>query len=316
MRALLSAALLLSALHGFAQDAAAPREQEPSTTLKVDVRLVNVFATVVDQHGAPVGGLERGDFEVFEDGEPQQVAIFERESELPLSIVLALDASLSVRGQLKLQTDAARRFVSAILRPVDSLALFQFDETVTQLVPFTADVRRIERGLGRVRVGSGTAMFDAVYLGAQTLRRRDGRKVMLLISDGGDTVSQVKYAEALRAAQQAEAIIYSVIVVPIEAQAGRNIGGEHALIHLAQNTGGKHYYAGPRDSMDEIFARISEELRTQYLLAYYPTRRFADSRLREIEVRVRPREEPGGEGAEARTLSVRHRRGYYTYQGR
>jgi Ca-activated chloride channel family protein len=306
--------LLLLALSAFAQEPAKDpvqnQDQGPLTTLKVDVRLVNVFATVVDEHGAPVGGLGRDAFELFEDGVRHEVAVFERESELPLSIVLALDVSLSTRQQLRLQVEAARRFVRAILRPVDALALFQFDETVTELAPFTSDPREIERSLRQVRLGAATAMFDAVYLAADRLRPRDGRKVILLISDGGDTVSVVNYAEALRAAQQAEAIVYSVIVVPIEAQAGRNLGGEHAMIQLARDTGGKHYYARAGTSFDDIFARISEELRTQYLLAYYPQRAFADTRLREIEVRVRPEAQP----QDGRQLSVRHRRGYFTYR--
>lgn len=304
MRAVLICLLLLCSGLLLAQDA--QEEREPVTTLKVDVRLVNVFATVVDQHGAPVGGLGRDAFALYEDGVQHEVAVFERESELPLSIVLAIDTSLSTRNQLRLQVDAARRFVRAILRPVDALALFQFSEAVTQLVPFTADLGQINRGLRRVRLGAATALFDAVYLGANSLQGRDGRKVILVISDGGDTVSAVGYAEALRAAQQAEAILYSIIVVPIEARSGRNVGGEHALIQLARDTGGKHHYARARDSLDEIFAAISEELRTQYLLAYYPQRRFADSRLREIQIRVRP--EAAGE------LTVRHRRGYYTYR--
>jgi Ca-activated chloride channel family protein len=129
--------------------------------------------------------------------------------------------------------------------------------------------------------------------------------VLVIITDGGDTISKVNYQEALRAAQQAEAIVYSIIIVPIAASAGRNLGGEHALIQLSSDTGGKYYYADSPNHLDEAFKRISEELRTQYLLAYYPSRRVADSDFRRIEVEV-----PGAPADAG--IMVRHRAGYYT----
>ena len=126
---------------------------------------------------------------------------------------------------------------------------------------------------------------------------------MVVITDGGDTVSRVDYKEALRAAQQAEAIVYSIIVVPIEASAGRDTGGEHALIQISEDTGGKYYYANSMSDLDEAFRKISDELRTQYLIAYYPSQRLADSDFRRIQVKV--------EGAGV-SPAVRHRTGYYT----
>ena len=109
---------------------------------------------------------------------------------------------------------------------------------------------------------------------------------MVVITDGGDTVSQVDYKEALRAAQEAEALIYSLIIVPIEASAGRDTGGEHALIQISEDTGGKYYYATSAAQLDDAFRKISDELRTQYLLAYYPSQRFADSHFRRIQVNL------------------------------
>ena len=211
--------------------------QEPDSTIKVDVKLVNVFVTVTDEHGAPVAGLRKDDFTLKEDGRGQGVAVFDKESELPISIVLALDTSLSTRKDLPLELQSARRFIHAILRPVDALALYGFSEVVNEVVPFTSDPKRIDRGIDRLPLGSATAAYDALYLGTQALDRRRGRKVMVIITDGGDTVSHVGYQQAVRAAQEAEAILYSIIVVPIEASAGRDTGGEHALIQLSEDTG-------------------------------------------------------------------------------
>jgi Ca-activated chloride channel family protein len=148
-------------------------------------------------------------------------------------------------------------------------------------------------------------MYDALYLGAKALDRRKGRKVMVVITDGGDTVSKVDYRDAVRAAQQAEAIVYSIIVVPVEASAGRDTGGEHALIQLSEDTGGKYYYASSLPQLDSAFHQISDELRTQYLLAYYPSERLSESQFRRIEVKVNGT-------PDSADFQVRHRTGYYS----
>ena len=271
----------------------------------MDVKLVNVFVTVTDGRGAPVAGLGKDNFEVQEDGKAQKISVFDKESALPLSIVLDIDTSLSTRKDLPLELSSARRFVHAILRPVDGLALYGFSEYVDQIVPFTSDANRIDHGIDRLRLGSATALYDALYVGAQALDRRQGRKVMVVITDGGDTVSKVDYQGALRAAQQAEAIVYSLIIVPIEASAGRDTGGEHALIQLSADTGGRYFYATSAAQLDEAFRQISDELRTQYLLAYYPSDRFSGSDYRRIQVSLT------GSPASS-SFNIRHRTGYYT----
>ncbi|MCU1285337.1 MAG: von Willebrand factor, type [Acidobacteriales bacterium] len=302
-----------------------PRQEKPSDDqtpqFKVDVKLVNVFATVTDPNGAPIVDLKKEDFALSEDGVAQKIAVFEQQSEVPLSIVLALDASGSIRKDLKLELDSARKFVSSTLRPSDGLALFQFSETVKELVHFTSDFQRIARGIKAVQVGSATALYDAIYLGGEALADRRGRKVMVIITDGGDTMSRTTYGEAVRAAQQAEAIVYSIIIVPIAASAGRNTGGEHALIQLSKDTGGKHYYADTPQTLDAAFQQISRELRTQYLLGYYPSQRLADSDFRKIDISITRAganlpavtKQDGDSGDPAPTpYKVRHRRGYYT----
>src|SRR6185312_3742285 len=280
------------------------QEQEP--TFRLNVRLVNVFTTVTDSRGAPVADLTKDDFRIFEDGKPQTISVFDKESEMPLSIVLEVDTSESTRRDIKLEVASAKRFVHSIMRPVDRLSVFQITENVDQLTRFTADVKYIDRGIEQLSSGAGTSLYDAIFLGSDSLVERQGRKVMVLITDGGDTTSHTDYANALRRAQQAEAIVYSIIVVPVEADAGRNLGGEHALIQISHDTGGKYYYASGLNDLDEAFRQISEELRTQYLLAYYPNRQVSDAPFRRITVEVTKKD------AEGQAYQVRHRAGYYT----
>ena len=200
---------------------------------------------------------------------------------------MEIDTSLSTRKDLSLELNSARRFAHAIVRPVDAMSVCEFSEVVSELVRFSSDLKQIDRAIDRPHLGAATALYDAVYLGAQSLESREGRKVMVVITDGGDTVSRVDYKEALRAAQEAEAIVYSIIVVPIEASAGRDIGGEHALIQLSEDTGGKYFYATTVPQLDDAFHKISDELRTQYLLGYYPTQRLSESDFRRIQVKVK-----------------------------
>jgi Ca-activated chloride channel family protein len=299
---LLLAGSLSRAQNAAAQSQAAP---PPETTLKVDVKLVNVYVTVTDAHGSPVAGLKKESFSLQEDGREQTIAVFDKESAVPLSIALAIDTSLSTRHDLPLEQASAKRFAHMILRPVDALSVFGFSETVLQSSSYTADLRRIDEGIDHVRLGAATALFDAVYLASRSLDRRQGRKVMVLITDGGDTISKIDYKEAARAAEEAEALVYSIIVVPIENSAGRETGGEHALIQLSEDTGGKYYYATSMAQLDEAFRKISDELRTQYLLAYYPSQRLSNSQFRRIQIGI-------AGVSDASAYRVRHRAGYYT----
>ncbi|HSY90020.1 MAG TPA: VWA domain-containing protein [Candidatus Binatus sp.] len=282
------------------------RQSEPMETLRVDVKLVNVFVTVTDQHGAPIGGLKKENFVLKEDDHEQRIAVFDKESALPLSIGLAVDTSLSTRHDLPLELASAKRFAHAIMRPVDGLSVYGFSEIVHESTPgFTPDLKRIDEAIEHIRLGAATALYDAIYVVSRALDKRKGRKVIVLITDGGDTASRFDYQQAVRAAEEAEAIVYSIIIVPIENSAGRETGGEHALIQLSEDTGGKYYYATSMAQLDEAFQKISDELRTQYLLAYYPAQRTSFSEFRRIEVKV-------AGVPDAASYRVRHRAGYYT----
>jgi Ca-activated chloride channel family protein len=271
-------------------------------TLRVDVKLVNVFVNVTDRSGAIVSGLTRGDFALAEDGRPQQIAVFERQSELPLNLTLAIDTSGSVRKDLAEEADAARRFAHALVRSQDQMSILQFGTEVRELTPFTNKLSQIDRGLGQLRGDWATALYDAICLGSERLGGRDGRKVLVVISDGDDTASSATYAKALEQALRNEVMIYSIIDVPIEASAGRDLGGEHALITLAEQTGGKSFYVSD-GGLDKAFSGVSDDLRTQYLLGYYPHNQEPGRAFHRIQVTI-PR-------AAAQAFNIRHRTGYY-----
>ncbi|MGC2583955.1 MAG: VWA domain-containing protein [Acidobacteriaceae bacterium] len=282
-RSALAAALLCTAV--IALEA---QESQTGTIPRfhVNVRLVNVFVNVTDANGAPVGSLTKEDFALSEDGVPQKIAYFERETNMPLSMVLAIDTSGSVRKDTGVEVHAAKEFLHTLLRPVDHLDLIDFNSSVREVVPFTSDLRHLEWGLDNLDFGPATALYDAIYLGAQNLASRSGRKVLVVISDGGNTVNDVDFPQALDEAIRSEVMIYSLIDLPILNDAGRDTGGEHALITMSQETGGKYYYAQFGD-MTEAFQRLSEDLRTQYQLGYYPVRRRTQTDFRRIQVTLK-----------------------------
>ena len=271
-------------------------------TLRMDVRLVSVFVNVIDQNGAIVSGLTRENFALAEDGRPQQIAVFEHLSDLPLNLTLAIDTSGSVHKDMAEEADAAKRFAHALLRPQDQMSLLQFATEVRELTPFTSKVSQIDHGLGQLHGDWATSLYDAICLASGRLGGKEGRRVLVLVSDGDDTASNATYGKAVEQALRNEVMIYSIIDVPIEASAGRDLGGEHALITLAEQTGGKSFYVSD-GGLDKAFARVSDDLRTQYLLGYYPKNQEPGRAFHRIQVTI-PR-------AAAGAFNVRHRTGYY-----
>jgi Ca-activated chloride channel family protein len=285
-----------------------PVKQDQVPTITVQTRLVNVAVNVVDKTGAPVGGLQKDDFEITEDGKTQKIAYFDRESATPLSIVLAIDGSESVLRNDRLEKNAARHFVNALLREQDELDLMDFSDTVREIVPFTNSKKTIVNGLNDIQHGASTALYDAIYLAsdrlAETKNDAGRRRVVVLITDGEDTAKRSRYGQALEQAQRAGAMVYSIIIVPIAADAGRNTGGEHALIQMAQDTGGKYYYVEDPKDLEPAFARVSDDLRTQYVLGYYAPQKAGDGSFRSIRVKMKDADLRG-------QYELRHRNGYY-----
>lgn len=270
--------------------------------LRLDVKLVNIFVNVTDKTGAIVGQLTQEDFKIFEDGRPQKIAHFERQSEMPLNLTLAIDTSSSTYKDRGIEQQAAKKFVHALMRPQDRMSVIQFNTDVTELTSFTNNISQIDHGLDRMRGAGGTALYNAIDLGSKELGKRDGRKILVLVSDGGDTLNQDTYETAREQALRNEVMIYAIIDVPIEASAGRDIGGEHAMITLAEDTGGKSFYAY-EGGLDKAFERVSEDLRTQYLIGYYPRNQEPGRDFHRIEVTI-PRAAPDA-------FNIRHKSGYY-----
>ncbi len=285
-----------------------PAAQSQLPPIQVNVHLVNVFVTVTDVNGSPVPGLGQSDFALTEDGHPQKIAFFERDTGMPLSMVMAIDTSGSVHKDIAIEKSAAHNFVHALLRPVDQMDLMDFNSDVREVVPFTNNIHRIDSGLENLSYGPATALYDAIYLASQSLSTRRGRKVLVLISDGGNTVKGTDYPQALEQALRGEVMVYSIIDLPIMADAGRDTAGEHAMITLSEQTGGKYYYA-EAGNLDAIFHKVSEDLRTQYLIGYYPARRIADSQFRAIHVTLT---KPPVDGM---PYVIRNRTGYYANTG-
>jgi Ca-activated chloride channel family protein len=272
------------------------------TTFHVDVKLVNIFVNVTDRNGAFVGGLTKDDFAIFEDSRPQQIAYFDRESALPLNLTLAIDTSGSVHKDMSEEQAAAHSFVRAILRLQDQMSVLQFATTVRELTPFTNKLSIIDHGLSQLHGDWATALYDAICEGSERLGGKQGRKVLVIVSDGDDTAQNSTYDQALEAALRNEVMIYSIIDVPIEASAGRDLGGEHALITLAEQTGGKHFYVSD-GGLDKAFANVSDDLRTQYVLGYYPRHQMPGTDFHRIVVTI-PR-------AATDEFSIRNKTGYY-----
>lgn len=247
--------------------------QQPDTTIRVDVRLVRMLVTVKDAAGQLIGSLNKNDFAVYDNGVKQDIAVFDRETEQPLSVAMLVDTSASTGIEMRYELDSVSRFLRVLLtegNPDDTVALYSFNWQVTLLSTYTRRFARVDSMLKQLKSEGGTSMYDAIFLASRELEYRNGRHVMVLITDGGDTTSSKDFHQALESAQLADVILYPVLVVPITNDAGRNVGGENALTTLAAGTGGRVFTPSLGAQLDRAFDDILRELRTQYLIGFYP----------------------------------------------
>jgi Ca-activated chloride channel homolog len=278
------------------------RSQDP--VIKVNVRLVRMLVTVKDAVGQLVGSLNKNDFSVYDNGVKQDIAVFDRETEQPLSVAMLVDTSASTGIELHYELDSVSRFLRVLLgegNPDDTVALYSFNWEVRLLTSYTKRFARVDQTLKQLKSEGGTSLYDAIFLASHELEFRNGRHVMVLVTDGGDTTSSVNYHQALEAAQLADTILYPVLVVPITNDAGRNVGGENALTTLAAGTGGRVFTPSLGAQLDRAFDDILRELRTQYLIGFYPKDVPAGKdRFHTLKVTV-----------QGRNLRVSTRSGYY-----
>lgn len=315
------ATALIAALAAAAQwpKEPAPQPPEQAPTIKVEVDVVNILCTVRNRNGGLVKDLTKDDFEIYEDGKLQPIRYFSREVDLPLSIGLLVDVSRSQERLLEAEKRAAAQFFSQVLRKQDLAFLISFGSDAQLEQDFTNSQRLLRAALEGLRIRSdpgglypgpvptvnrprGTVLFDAVYLAAhEKLRGEVGRKALVLITDGVDMGSRVRLEDALEAAQKADAVIYSVQYFDPAAYSGMWIrADDRDLKKLSEQTGGRLFRLGRKQTLESVFDEIQQEMRSQYSLGYTPSNPLRDGSFRRIEVRTRQKD-----------LKVQARKGYY-----
>lgn len=262
----------------------------PRNTVKINVNLVNVLVSVLDEHNRPAPNLPVEAFQILEEGVPQKIDVFESETKLPVDIALMIDSSMSAHKEITFERGAAGHFIQQVLRPDDRLSVFAFDENVTQLASYSANVATLQSAVQRIVDGAGTSIYDAVVLGSRSLEKRpsDRRRVIVMVTDAGETTSRYDFEGARKAALHAGILLYTIVVRPVKNENGRNTAGEHALQTITETTGGAMFFPDSAQELPIIFDRIDSELRTQYRLAYYPNPRGPANTYRTIEVKVLP----------------------------
>ena len=297
----------LASFGAFADVTASDPKQQPQRQkgpIRVQTDLVSILVSVTDAKGEPVIGLDQSAFQLSEEGIAQKIVRFEPQTNRPLDLALMLDASGSTAIELKIERDAATHFIEEVVRPDDRLAVFSFAADVVQLSNFSADLKQLDAAVRRVdtSVDMGTSLYDAVVLGSQSVRRQgaERRRALVIITDAGETTSVSKFEDARRAAISSNVLLYTVVVRPMKSDAGWNTAGEHAISTITDSTGGALYYPTDLSELGAIFDRINQELRTQYLLGYYPNPTPPSGSDRHVAVTVNTGD------------NVRYRKEYFT----
>jgi Ca-activated chloride channel family protein len=342
---LLTAALLLTAVSDRAQQSspppapakpqeaspqqpAPPQEQQPTRQdqgrITQVVNLVDVLFTVLNRRNKLVPDLDKDDFKIFDDNKPQSIRYFSRQTDLPLRIGMLMDTSNSIRDRLKFEQDAATSFLFSVIRHNrDQAFVMTFDDQPNILQAFTDDAGRLRDEIVNTRAGGGTAVYDAIYDACRDQLshppRPPGdqpdvvRRVMILISDGDDNLSNHTRAEAIEMAQRTSVVIYSISTSTQWIQLSQTdpsklaerkthlTEGDKILQDLAQETGGRAFFPYHVDDLDQSFQDIGDELRNQYSIAYNPANSILDGKYHKIRIEI-----PDHKG-----YQVRARRGYF-----
>jgi Ca-activated chloride channel homolog len=269
--------------------------------LVVDINLVELQTLVTTPNGALVPNLKKEDFQVFDNGKEQEIALFARELDQPLNLCLLFDASGSVLIELKTEQETATEFLKKIIRPIDRVSIFQVTDEVDELVHSSNRTDQFGSVLRSIKPGGATSLYDAIFLAAENLSAAKGRKVIVLITDGDDTTSTTRMEECIWAAQNIGAVTYPLVIQPIKNSAGENLAGQHSMIYIAEKTGGKFFLVRSMEQLRSTFDDLSAELRTLYVLGYYPNPSAQDGAFHKVEVRTSNSQ-----------FQVRHREGYST----
>jgi VWFA-related protein len=307
-----SAALAL-AVPSFPQ---AAQDQGQGPVIKTEVNLVNVFATVRDKNKRVVTDLKQDDFKIYEDGHEEKISFFSKEMSLPITLGLLLDTSGSEQNMLPAIQDGGSRFIHRVLKKGDEAMVISFDSDVDLLSDFTDDRNILDRAINKARINipgggmiagnpgpiggsaniTGTALYDAIYLACgDKLNGEAGRKAIVIVTDAQDEGSKTRLEEAVEAAQRTDTVIHILLVA--DPRFGGNMG---VARKLTEETGGRLIVVSSERKLEEAFDQISEELRSQYMLGYYPTNNNKDGKFRKIKVDMNNHD-----------LKVLARKGYY-----
>ena len=255
--------------------------QDPTTVIKVQVRLVEVYASILDKKGHFVDGLSRENFEVLEDGKPQQIAAFDSTSQ-SLSCAILLDTTGSMSEALPRVKNSIVKLIDE-LGPEDSVAIYTFDQRLVIRQDFTTDKDAAKRAALRTRAEGATALFDALSEAAQELSQRSGKKVLILFTDGDDNSSALNASAAVARAKKAGVPLYSIA----EGEATHSTNLRKLLDELSERTGGAAYEAKKPGEIEQVFHEISEDVRHLYMISYRPPQGANDGKWRKIDVLVK-----------------------------
>lgn len=284
-------------------------QQEPQAPMRIQVNLVNLFATVRDKHTKQIiSTLEQNNFTVSEDGKEQKLSFFSKDSMLPITLGMLIDTSGSEENTLGAEQEAAVQFLKRVMRKGDLTMVMSFDSDSDLLADFTDDITRLDRAIRRTRINSpgaqgpinnnlaGTVFYDAVYLAChEKLADEAGRKALIILTDAQDEGSKLRVQDAIEAAQRTDTVIHLLLISD-----PRFGGNESVARKLTDETGGRTIVVRSEKDIGKAFDQISEELRSQYTLGYYSTNSARDGTYRKIKVE-----------ADRKDTDILTRRGYY-----
>jgi VWFA-related protein len=286
-------------------------QDQSIATLKVNVDVVQLFFNVKDKHGALIPNLNKENFDLFEDGQPQTIKYFKAESDLPLTLGMLIDSSGSQMRVLDMEKEVGASFLESTLRSKDEAFVISFDVDITLLQDFTNSVSRLRHALNEARINTGgvgcsggpigpqgpipcsstgqrgTALYDAVYLASHDeFSHEVGRKAMILLTDGEDEGSRLKIEDAIEAAQKADAICYVLLIADRGFYGFGGYHGDSEMKKMTSETGGRVIEVGNKiEKLRQAFDQISQELRSQYNIGYVPTNTARDGSFRKVEIK-------------------------------
>jgi VWFA-related protein len=306
------------------QDQSQPSEDQPISSVKVNVNVVQLFFNVKDKKGGLIPNLTKNDFQVSEDGKPQTIKYFAAESNLPLTLGILIDASGSQQRVLDMEKEVGGDFLSQILREKDLAFVISFDVNVDLLQDFTSSVHSLKTALNSAKINTGggagtipglgggpvpsstiprgTLLYDAIYLAAHDeLAQQVGRKAMIILTDGEDQGSQLKIQDAVEAAQKSDSIVYVLLCADRGFYGFGGYSGDGQMKKLTQETGGRVIEVGNKmDKLKQAFDQVAQELRSQYNVGYTPTNAALDGTFRKVEIH-----------ANSKDYKIQARTGYY-----